>query len=90
MKTTVEIRDDLLAKAKRQAVAEGTTLRDVLERGLQLVLATSTTETAPQFHWKRFPARLIKPLTTLGVNELIDQVRGDAEASALGESGKGG
>ena len=35
MKTTVEISDDLLNAAKRTAAARGTTLRDLIERGLR-------------------------------------------------------
>ncbi len=39
MKTTVEISDDVLVRAKRVASAEGTTLRDLIERGLRRELA---------------------------------------------------
>ena len=39
MKTTVEISDALLEAAKRKAVAEGTTLRAVIEEGLRGVLS---------------------------------------------------
>jgi len=35
MKTMIEIADDLLAKAKRQARREGRTLRDVVEAALR-------------------------------------------------------
>jgi hypothetical protein len=38
MKTTLEISDPLLAHAKRQAVRESTTLRELVERGLRKVL----------------------------------------------------
>lgn len=41
MKTTVEIADDLLARAKRLAVSRGTTLSDVIEHGLRRELADS-------------------------------------------------
>ena len=39
MRTTIEIPDDLFRKAKAQAALEGVRLRDVIERGLRLVLA---------------------------------------------------
>ncbi|MEA2001605.1 MAG: DUF2191 domain-containing protein [Actinomycetota bacterium] len=35
MKTTVDIADQLLARAKLAAAAEGTTLRELIERGLR-------------------------------------------------------
>lgn len=35
MKTTVDIADDLLRRAKEVAAARNTTLRDVIERGLR-------------------------------------------------------
>ena len=41
MKTTVDIADDLLLRAKALAAGRGTTLRDVLEQGLRAVLADS-------------------------------------------------
>lgn len=38
MKTTVEISDPLLTRAKRQAAREGTTVRALIEQGLRKVL----------------------------------------------------
>jgi len=39
MKTTIDIADGLLARAKAQAASESTTLKSLTEEGLQLVLA---------------------------------------------------
>ncbi len=40
MKTTIEIHDELLARAKQHAREVGGTLRSVVEEGLRMVLAT--------------------------------------------------
>ena len=40
MKTTIDIQDELLARAKRHARHTGRPLRAVVEEGLRLVLAT--------------------------------------------------
>lgn len=39
MKTTVDVHDDLLARAKRHALRTGVSLRAVVEEGLRLALA---------------------------------------------------
>lgn len=41
MKTTIDIADDLLLKAKRQAHRENRTLREVIEEALRKQLASS-------------------------------------------------
>jgi hypothetical protein len=38
MKTTIEISDDLLERSRKQAQREGSTLRALVEEGLQLAL----------------------------------------------------
>jgi hypothetical protein len=40
MKTTVELPDDLYRRAKAEAALRGSKLKDLIEKGLRLVLAT--------------------------------------------------
>ena len=42
MRTTLDIHDDLLIRAKRHAMASGRTLRAVVEDGLRMVLSASS------------------------------------------------
>lgn len=44
MKTTIEIADELLVKAKRQARRQGRTLRDIVEEALREKLAAGGRE----------------------------------------------
>ena len=55
MKTTIEIADDLLARAKRQARRERKTLRDVVEEALRQRLTTPPV--AQAFRLKKHPFR---------------------------------
>lgn len=50
MKTTLNIRDDLLAEAKALAVREHSTLARVVEEGLALRLAAETPTSPPKDH----------------------------------------
>lgn len=43
MRTTIEIPDPLLRQAKIAAVEQGTTLKDLITRGLEMVLRSSET-----------------------------------------------
>ena len=43
MKTTIEIHDELLARAKRHARETGGTLRSLVESGLRIVLSAPAT-----------------------------------------------
>lgn len=46
MKTTIEISSPLLAKAKRLAARENTTIRELVEAGLRLILEQRSGEKA--------------------------------------------
>jgi hypothetical protein len=45
MKTTIEIADDLLKRAKRQAQRENRTLREIIEEALRKQLSSEVPET---------------------------------------------
>lgn len=49
MKTTIEIADDLLARAQRLARKQRTTLRALTEEGLRLVLARKQSDRPEEF-----------------------------------------
>lgn len=53
MKTTIEIADDVLARAKRQARREGKTLREVVDEALRQRLAQ--TSARPAFRLRKHP-----------------------------------
>ncbi|MGB7159415.1 MAG: hypothetical protein WBD40_15210 [Tepidisphaeraceae bacterium] len=48
MKTTIDIADDLLLRAKRAAEKENTTLKSITEEGLRLALERRRTKRATQ------------------------------------------
>jgi hypothetical protein len=51
MKTTIEIADDLFARAQQLARKEQTTFRSLTEQGLRLVLKAKTS-VSPKRKWK--------------------------------------
>lgn len=57
MRTTVDIDDDLLARAKARAVKERRSVRSLIEEGLRKVLKTGETP-------RRSFARIVLPLST--------------------------
>jgi hypothetical protein len=56
MKTTIDIADGLLARAKKQAASESITLKSLTEEGLQMVLRERA----------RRKSKRIKPVTVSG------------------------
>lgn len=75
MKTTIEIHDDLLARAKRFAKRSGRTLREVVEDGLRRVL-----EDGPKGPAYELPDRSVgepgknDPLEVFSWRELRDEI----------------
>jgi hypothetical protein len=53
MKTTVEISTPLLERARRLAAREGTTLKALIERGLQRVIDEAQRPQTPGFRLRR-------------------------------------
>jgi hypothetical protein len=81
MKTTVDIADDLLLRAKQEAEASHTTLRSLIEEGLREVLGRKSAAIQPP----------IKPVTFRGTG-LQPEFRGqgwDAIRDAIHETGRG-
>jgi hypothetical protein len=78
MKTTIDIKDDLLASARKLAARSGRPLRAVVEEGLRLVLAQQN-ETRPF----RLQDRSVgdpegpDPLESLSWQDLRDEIYGE-------------
>jgi hypothetical protein len=61
MKTTIEIQDELLERSKRLARQEGTTLRAVIEEGLQRALLARAQKRRQPFSLKPFAGDGLTP-----------------------------
>lgn len=61
MKTTVEIRDDLLLQARKQARSSGTTLRALVESGLEAQLARAKAPRQKQPRIRVFDSARLAP-----------------------------
>jgi hypothetical protein len=61
MKTTIEVQDDLLERAKRTAQREGTTLRALIEEGMRLVLRARARRGGPAFRVRTFKGDGLTP-----------------------------
>ncbi len=78
MKTTVEIQDELMVRAKRYAKRAGRPLRAVIEDGLRRILA----ETSPEVHYQ-LPDRSVgdpdatDPLDAWSWQDLREEIYGE-------------
>ncbi len=61
MKTTVEISDPLLREARRMAAREGVTLRTLIERGLQRMVADTKPATPFKLRRASFKGKGVQP-----------------------------
>jgi Arc/MetJ family transcription regulator len=66
MKTTIELSDEVLARAKRQAQREGKTLREVVERALRQQLDAGTADRPFQLKRHAFRGKGLQPGGTEG------------------------
>ncbi len=79
MKTSVDIDDALLERARRRARRDQVTIKQLIERGLRLALLETKHELPQQpFEWPTATAAATKPLNAMTVNEAIDAVREEA------------
>ena len=80
MKTTVDIHDALLARAKRHAQRTGRTLRAVVEEGLRQVLSTDSPQGRYQLpDWSVGQARERDPLESYSWQDLREMIYGPPE-----------
>jgi hypothetical protein len=76
MKTTVDLPDDLLIRAKKRAVETRTTLRVLIERGLRRELAASSAgRRAPKIRWVVAPGGLPPGLDVSDRSSMHDWIR---------------
>jgi hypothetical protein len=60
MRTTLEIGDELFRRAKRRAVNEGATFREVVETALALYLSKGSRKAAPyRLRWRTESGRVL-------------------------------
>ncbi len=79
MKTSIDIDDALLERARRRARRDQVTIKQLIENGLRLALLEGRPETKRQsFEWPVATAAALRPLNDMTVNEAIDAVREDA------------
>ncbi len=79
MKTTIDIHDELLARAKRLATETGRPLRAVVEDGLRLVCGASVSDTRYSLpDLRRGDAGAPDPLARYSWPELRELIYGDA------------
>ena len=60
-RTTLEISDELLRRAKRRAADEATTLRQVVEDTLRRYLGGRSAERRYEFRWRTEMGRILRP-----------------------------
>mgnify|MGYP001170183929 CR=1 FL=1 len=78
MKTTIEMQDDLLQRAKRAARREGTTLRALIEEGMRLALKAREKRVAAPFRMRTFQGDGLTPeFSDAGWERIRDEIYSD-------------
>ncbi|MBI2398139.1 MAG: hypothetical protein HYV17_10105 [Xanthomonadales bacterium] len=81
MKTSIDIDQALLERARKRAQRDRVTIKHLVETGLRLALREPVVDrSAPPFVWPSAGTGLSQPLGTWTVNEMIDATR-EQEAS---------
>jgi hypothetical protein len=76
MRTTLEIRDELLRLAKRRAADEATTLRQVVEDALRSYLGGRPTRRGYRFSWRTEKGRILPGVRLDDREALFDLMEG--------------
>jgi hypothetical protein len=76
MKTSIDIDDALLERARRRARRDQVTIKQLIENGLRLALQEPRPDPGRQrFEWPMATATMTRPLNEMTVNEQIDAMR---------------
>lgn len=79
MKTTVDIADDVLLRAKALAEASETTLRRLIEEGLRRMLDQAESLESGQIDWVTFGGKGLQPeFRDKGWDSIRDTIYGDS------------
>jgi len=76
MRTTLEISDELLRRAKRRAADEATTLRQVVEDALRRYLGGGPTRRGYEFRWRTERGRILPGVRLDDRDALFDLMEG--------------
>jgi hypothetical protein len=76
MRTTLDLSDDLLRRAKKRAADEGAALRQVVESALQLYLLNKTPNGAYRLRWRAESGRLLPGVRLDDRDALFDLMEG--------------
>ena len=77
MKTTIELPEDLFLAAKQCALAQGTTLKALIETGLRHALTQSTAAAEKPYRFAVITTMTQPVVGQSDLNTFIDQMRGE-------------